>query len=129
MDTDDFIEDLAADAQPIRRLEQPWFRACVWLALGLSPVLLMAVVDGLPVEQAFVDRQSIVDLGAAIATAAAAAISALAATIPGASKRWLLLPLVPLAVWLSSVEEVCVPSWMRFAFENLGRRPVMAALR
>ena len=45
------------------------------------------------------------------ATAVSAAIAAFASEVPGTDRRWLWLPLVPLAVWLASLGQGCLADY------------------
>src|SRR5262245_11955522 len=65
------------------------------------------------------DRTSLFEIVAVLATAVAASISAFASTVPGTSRKWLLVPLVPLAVWLANIGKTCVADWMRFGVRAL----------
>jgi hypothetical protein len=69
------------------------------------------------------DGRLIVELAATLLTAAAAAAAAFASTIPGASRRWLWLPAVPLAVWLLALGKGCLDDWLQYGPEGLTLRP------
>jgi hypothetical protein len=65
----------------------------------------------------------VVELGAGLATGAIAAVAAFATTIPGIDRRFLLLPLLPLALLVASVGYGCVDDWMRLGDAALTLRP------
>src|SRR5262245_5392116 len=125
MQTEQLIERLAADLRPVRRLWGPWARAVVWLAIALPYVA--AVVWGklamADVAQAGADARFVVEQAATLATALAAAVAAFRSAVPGFDRRVLLVPLVPLALWLTSVGHGCVQDWLRFGADGLALRP------
>lgn len=124
MHTDALIDQLAESAEPVRRLRPPWVRAILWLAVGIPPLLLIALLDGIVVDVKTLsgDGRMVIELAAILGTAATAAICAFAATIPGASRKWFFLPVVPLAIWLANVGEACVSDWMRLRLASLTLR-------
>jgi hypothetical protein len=60
---------------------------------------------------------------AALATGIAAAIAAFASTIPGYSRKVLLLPILPLAAWLSVLGQGCVSTWIQLGPDGLTLQP------
>jgi len=113
MDTDRLIAELAGRTEPVRRLRPPWIRAAIWLALAIPPLALVIAIHGLDVDlfAALADRRFVIEQGATLATALTAAVAALASTVPGANRRWLWLPAVPLTIWLATVGAGCVADW------------------
>jgi hypothetical protein len=125
MDTDEFIKRLAADLQPVRPLRAPWIRAVLWLGIALA--FVAAVIWGklmvIDASQAASDARFMVEQAATLATAVSAAIAAFCSVIPGFDRRVLLVPLVPLGLWLGSVGHGCVEDWLRLGAEGLAIRP------
>lgn len=125
MKTDEFINVLAADLRPVRPLGPPWVRALVWL--GIALLYVTAVVWGklmmIDASQLTGDMRFLVEQTATLATALAAAIAAFCSVVPGFDRRVLLLPLVPLGLWLASVGHGCVQDWLRLGAEGLTIRP------
>lgn len=125
LDTDDLIERLAGDAAPVGRVGPVWRRVVLWLGLGVPPLLAIVLVHGfaenLPAMMG--DRRLIVEQAAALLTAGAAAAAAFSSTIPGANRRWLWLPAVPLAVWLFALGKGCLDDWLRLGAEGLALSP------
>src|SRR5438874_302730 len=121
MSTDALIEQLAGNAPPVRRLKPVWIRAGAWLALGIPTVIAVAFIDGMMVSpRDFIGEGGrLIEIAAILATAVTAAISALASTVPGASRKWLFLPLPPLAIWLANIGKACVGDWLRFGGDGL----------
>ena len=130
MDTDELIRRLAADVRPVTRLRPPWTRAALWLALSVPYVA--AVVWGklamLDASQALADPRFVIEQAATFATAITAAAAAFYTIIPGFDRRVLLLPLVPLTVWLASVGSGCLDDWLRLGAEAFVVRPDLDCL-
>src|SRR5215470_278527 len=110
METNEFIRQLAAGAAPVQRLPAPWIRMVLWLAVALPVMAVAMLFFSMQVDlaRAVRDPQFLVEEGATLATALAAGIAAFCSIIPGYSRKVLLLPLIPLAIWLTSLGEGCV---------------------
>ena len=125
METDRLIEQLSDRVEPVRRLRNPWIRTAGWAALAVPyvavVVLVMSPRDDLLVK--LFDWRFLVEEIAALATGLTAAVAALAATIPGQSRRFLWLPALPLAVWLGSLGLGCLQSWVQSGPDGLTLRP------
>ena len=125
MHTHELIKRLVADLQPVRPLRSPSERALVWLALAL-PYVAFVVRDKLMMAdplQVAADARFVVEQGATLATALAAAIAAFRSIIPGFDRRILLLPLAPLGLWIASVGRGCAQDWVRLGAAGLTLRP------
>jgi len=119
-DTTDLIERLAGSAQPVRRLAPPWRRALWWCALALAFVVLGALIGPAPgVARMMSDGRFLAEQVAAAATAVLAAVAAFSSAVPGASRRWLWLPLFPLAVWIGTIGQGCIADWARLGSDGL----------
>jgi hypothetical protein len=121
MDTDKLIASLTENADPVQRLPSPWARTASWFAMAVPYVavivMMMAPRDDLAVK--FTEFRYLVEQIAALCTAIGAAVAAFQSIVPGYNRRFLLLPLVPLSVWLASVGEGCIEAWLRGgAFQN-----------
>jgi hypothetical protein len=104
------IADLSSQLRPVRALPPPWRRAALWC----GAVLLVASVFAL-----FADLHDLMHrlmstpdmwlsfLGA-LFTAILAASAAFITSVPGRSSLWSLLPLPPLAIWLSAGTAGCL---------------------
>jgi len=124
METNELIARLAADTTPVRPLPAPWIRVLLWLAMSLPYVaaVVLLIPPGVEPAQALVDKQFLVEQGATLATALAAAIAAFCGVVPGYDRKILVLPLVPLAVWLASLGQGCVQDWIRAGANGLQLR-------
>jgi len=111
--TERFIRRLAEHLEPVRPLPPPWIRTGAWLALAVPyvavVVLVMSPRDDLPSKM--LDVRFAIEQAAALATGIAAAVAAFATVVPGYSKL-LVLPLLPLALWVGSVGQRCVQDWL-----------------
>lgn len=125
METHELITRLAADTRTVRRLQPPWLRALVWLAIALPYVA--AVVWGklrmVDLTQTLAEPRFVIEQAATFATALAATVAAFASIVPGFDRRVLLLPLPPLALWLASVGHGCLQDWLQFGADGLAIRP------
>ena len=113
MDTDHLILQLAERAQPVARLLAPWRRTMLWFAASLIYVGIVAAVyvlvgGGLPGP---IQPRLVLELAAILATAITAAIAAFSSVVPGRDQRFLLLPLIPLSIWLATLGHSCLQDW------------------
>ena len=125
MKTDDLIQTLATTARPVRPLASPWTRMAIWMAIAVPYMALVVLVIS-PRADLLVklsEARFLVEQLAALATGIAAAVAAFASTIPGYSRRVLLLPALPLAVWLGSLGEGCVETLIQVEPGGLSLRP------
>ena len=125
LDTDALIDRLAGDAMPVRRVDPVWKRVALWFCLGIPPLLVILLFHGFAIDLSAMmgDRLLMVEQSAALLTALAAAAAAFSSVIPGASRRWLWLPALPLAVWLLALGKGCFDDWLQFGPEGLALRP------
>ncbi len=114
MDTPDLIERLAAGVRPVQPIRSPLTRAAGWLALAAGVLLLLAVEHGPRpdlVEQ--LGKPAFLASGlTSAATGVLAAVGCLLGSLPDRSRRWLLLPLPTLLVWVSTLGYGCLTDWV-----------------
>ncbi|GAC1324938.1 MAG: hypothetical protein NVS3B11_26500 [Collimonas sp.] len=112
--TANLIDSLVADVKPVRRLRSPVVRAACWLLFAASILALVAAGHGVRPDLMLKLRQPVFAIGvaAALATAVLAAMASFIASIPGLSRRWLLLPIPALAVWISTISYGCLTDWI-----------------
>jgi hypothetical protein len=115
VDTNRLIRELAAQPSPVRRLPAPWIRASIWLAISIPYVAAIVLLHArdFDVSALFADRQLVVEQVAILLTALAALLAAFCSVVPGYDRRILLLPVVPLAVWMGVLGESCIGAWLR----------------
>jgi hypothetical protein len=125
MDTDRLIQTLVDTAQPVRPLSRPWMRCALWLAIAVPYVGLVVYVMSPRADLVIkmTEARFLIEQSAALATGIAAAIAAFATTIPGYSRKILLLPALPLAAWLGALGQGCVSAWIRSGPAELSLQP------
>ncbi len=121
MDTDTLIQRLARDTAAVRPLPRPWLRTGLWLALAIPYVVLVvsAVTPRGDLATKIYDSRYLIEQLGALITGVAAAAAAFASVIPGVNRKFLLVPLIPMAVWLGSLGEGCVETWLRSVTNGL----------
>ncbi|MFT0860418.1 NrsF family protein [Ancylobacter sp. G4_0304] len=114
MDTADLIRSLATNALPVRRLRPPLVRAVGWLLLAGTIMGLMTISHG--VRPQFAERMQdavfAINMISSLITGALATIATFFASLPDRSRRWLLLPVPALVVWLSTIGYQCFAGWV-----------------
>lgn len=122
MKTDDLILQIARDAAPVRPLSAPAFRTALWFAIALPYVaLIILIMSPRPdLAERLADPRFLIEATMALATSATAAFAAFSAVVPGRARSLLLLPILPLAVWLGSLGQGCVERWLRSEAQVLG---------
>lgn len=125
MQTDRLIQSLAASAGPVRPLANPWVRAAVWMMIAAPYIALVVLVVSPRADllMKLTETRYLVEQIAALATGITAATAAFASTIPGYSRRMLLLPLLPLALWLGSLGEGCLATLLTVGVSGLSLQP------
>ncbi len=124
MKTEYLIDRLAAEAVPVRPLPSPTLRVLTWLATAAPAVILAVVAMGPRSDLAdrLGDGRYLLEQAAAAVTALSAAYAAFSAGIPGRPRWLLMLPSVPLAVWLGSLGQGCVAAWLQAGPEGMTLR-------
>jgi hypothetical protein len=123
VDTNKLIQQLAGKTAPIRRLASPWRRSAIWLAISAPYVAAVALTHAIDFELAQITAaRFVIEEIATLATALTAVFAAFWSTIPGHNRKLLLLPLIPLAVWLGTLGEACVNDWLRFGGAGIALR-------
>ncbi len=120
-DTKQLIRELTEKVIPVRRPPGPGLRALIWL--GVSLLYIGAFLLIMPARHDVTlnpnDRLFLIEQTAAFATGLTAAIAAFASVVPGYSRKWAALPLVPFAIWLASLGPGCAQELNRFGIEHL----------
>lgn len=112
--TPDLIESLVASAVPVRRLRPPLARAVGWLLFAALILALFAVSHGVRPDLGMRLQQPVFVIGiaASLATGVLAAVASFIVSVPDRSRRWLLLPVPALLVWLPTVGYGCLIAWV-----------------
>lgn len=114
LSTDQVIERLVANAEPVRRLRPPLLRASLWL-LAVAAVAALALpffADFRLLASKMADRAFIIELIATVATGIIAVIAAFYLSLPDRSPLWALAPLPTLGIWLASSGYNCYREWI-----------------
>jgi hypothetical protein len=109
-DTDALIKELSERLDPAPPLQRPWVRTLLSLAI-LGPYLVLAIlvmhaVLGHPAP--IVDARFMIEQVFALSTGVTAAVAAFTSVIPGRSRSYLFLPVLPLIGWLGTLGEGCL---------------------
>ena len=122
MSTDDLIQRLGDDLAPVRRLASPGTRAAVWLvgaAVYVGGMAALAVSrhgrSAVTTHPLYVAQQV-----AVIVMAVTAAVAAFSSVIPGRSRRWLVMPLVPATVAMLLLAAGCLGDLRRYGTLGAG---------
>src|SRR5437867_3006070 len=114
-DTDALIRRLGEEIQPVRPLPPPWIRTAMWLGLSV-PYVALAVFLITPrhdLASRVFDTRYVLEQACALAAGLIAAGAAFASTVPGYNRKFVMLPLVPLAFWLGTLGHGCFQDWIR----------------
>jgi hypothetical protein len=125
METDKLIQRLGENSGSVRPLPRPWTRTLAWLALSTPYVALVVLVVSPRADlvEKLSDARFLLEQAAALATGVAAAAAAFATVIPGYSRKAALLPALSLTVWLGSLGQGSVETWLRFGSDSLWLEP------
>jgi hypothetical protein len=112
--TPELIDRLSASAPPVRRLRPPLVRAGLWLLLAGLVLLTLAAVHGARPDLALRLRDPgfALALAGSLLTGILAAIAAFYLSLPDRSRRWLLLPVPALVLWVSTIGYGCLTDWV-----------------
>lgn len=127
-DTSELVRQLARDGGPVRRIPAPPIRAVTWLAIALASVAVVVFIISPRPDLAakLSDWRFVIEQLAALATAVTAAIAAFCLTVPGHSRRFALLPALPLGVWVGTLGLGCIADWMQHGVAGLRLAPDLA---
>lgn len=115
-DTNDLIDSLVSRAAPVRTLPSPVMRTVLWL-LGAAAIIggLVLLFGVRPDFTARLQQPGFrVSLAASLLTGALAALAAFMTSLPDRSRLWLLLPVPPAFLWISTVGYGCLTDWVTF---------------
>src|SRR5438128_2187357 len=108
--TEQLIQKLAERATPVRKLPRPYLRAAAWIALSIAYIVLVVLM--MParhdLSSKLHDLLFVVEQFGGLATGVVAALAAFTTVVPGYDRKWAILPLLPLAIWLGSLGPGCI---------------------
>jgi len=124
-ETDALIARLAQETRPLRPLANPVRRGFVWgvFALFFGALMVWAIGPRPDLPERLTDARFLLEQGAALATGLAAAVAALALTVPGAPPLLRVLPIAPGAVWIGTLSLGCLRDWWQFGAQGLRITP------
>jgi hypothetical protein len=105
MDTEQLIHELSKNVEPVRPLHRPWLRTAAWAVMAAIYLLLLIAVMS-PRQDLSVrmqDPRFLIEQSAALLTGLTAAAAAFASVVPGYRRGVVLLPLLPLSIWVGTV--------------------------
>lgn len=118
--TEYLIRDLTQNLAPVRPLSRPWIRAAIWLAVSAPYIaVLLLITPWHSIPSGWPDFRFVTEEVSALAVGLGAAVAAFATIVPGHNRRPLALLFLPLAVWLGSIGEECVQSFIRLGPQAL----------
>ncbi len=119
--TPDLIDTLVACATPVRRLRPPLVRAGLWLLFAAFLLGVIGIAHGLRPDIFECVRQPrfVVAMFGALATGILAAVASFRVSLPDSSRRWLLLPLPALALWVSVIGYGCLTDWVSIGSDGV----------
>lgn len=114
MRTPDLIDALVEDARPVRRLRPPLVRAASWLLFAALILGLIGIAHGVRPDFFACVRQPrfVIGMLGALATGVLGAVASFRVSLPDGSRRWLLLPMPALALWLMTIGYGCLTDWV-----------------
>lgn len=121
MTTDDLINRLAGDLQPVCPLAPPMRRAAIWLAFAATLIAGAVAVFGLRPDFAerLRDTAEMAQWFASALTGLLATVAAFQLSLPDRSPRWMLLPLPAAALWVGTLGLGCLADVLRFGAQGL----------
>ena len=112
--TDQLIAQLAASAEPVKRLRPPLQRAIFWLigVAAIGAIVIPFFGDFTLVSEKMRDPKFVLELIGTLLTGIAAVLAAFELSMPDRSPAWAWLPLPPLILWLASSGYNCWRDWI-----------------
>jgi len=115
--TEQLIESLTANLQPVKPLRKPWLRALLWCDFATLVIAVVVAIGGSreDLAQAITEPGFIVPLIGSWLTGLTAAFAAFQVSLPDRSRRWLWLPVVPVLLWGVGFAYTCFLNWSDIA--------------
>lgn len=115
------IDQLVANALPVRRLRPPLVRALLWLSFAAFVLALLMVGHGVrpDLQQRAGEWPFVVAICASLLTGVLAAVASFMTSVPDRSRGWAFLPLPALLIWLSTIGYGCLTHWVESGPEGV----------
>lgn len=124
-ETNNTIQILVGDLNPVRPLPSPSRRALTWFVLSVPYVLAIVTVFSLRsnLGSKLMEWRYVMEEGAALFTALLAAWAAFSMTIPGYTPLRAVIPLLPLVFWIGILGEGCARDFLTFGWNAMPFTP------
>jgi hypothetical protein len=111
--TEQLIETLTANLQPVKPLRKPAVRAALWSAFATAVIAVIAAVGGSRADLALAVQEwtFLAPLAGSWLTGVTAAVAAFQVSLPDRSRRWLWLPVLPVLLWGTGFAYTCFVNW------------------
>ena len=108
--TEQLIETLSQNLQPVQPLRKPWLRALLWSAFATAVIAVIVAVGGSRADlaHAIAEAHFLVPLVGSWLTGLTAALAAFHLSLPDRSRRWLFLPVIPVLLWGTGFAYSCL---------------------
>ncbi len=108
--TDQLIETLTENLQPVKPLRKPGLRAGLWSLFATAVIGVIVAVGGSRADLAHALREAsfLVPLAGSWLTGLTAALAAFQISLPDRSRHWLWLPVVPVLLWSTGFAYSCL---------------------
>ena len=111
--TEQLIDVLSEGLQPVKPLRNPALRAALWSGFATVVIVVIAAVGGSRAElsHALGEVSFCTPLVGSWLTGVTAAFAAFEVSLPDRSRRWLLLPVLPVLLWGTGFAVSCFTNW------------------
>ena len=108
--TDQLIESLTRNLQPVQPLRKPALRAALWSAFATVVIAAIGATCGSRADLAHAigEAHFLAPLIGSWLTGVTAAVAAFTISLPDRSRRWLFLPVVPVLLWGTGFAYSCL---------------------
>jgi len=111
--TEQLIDTLTANLQPVKPLRKPWLRAILWCDFATLIIAVIAAVGGSgeALAHAVTEAGFLIPLVGSWLTGVTAAFAAFHVSLPDRSRRWVWLPVLPILLWGTGFAVSCLTNW------------------
>lgn len=111
--TEQLIETLTSNLQPVKPLRKPWLRAVLWCDFATLVIAVIAAVGGSAADLAHAVKEAgfLIPLVGSWLTGVTAAFAAFHVSLPDRSRRWVWLPVLPILLWGTGFAVSCLTNW------------------